>query len=111
MAISGIDAHRLVRGDYMAYRILYGPETKQCTASREISNKIRWLTAVFFLLLCISVRVFSPEGASMLRRCLLPGEPTATEQAFAQMIEDFQTGESLGDCLTAFCRSVVENEA
>ncbi len=46
----------------------------------------------------------------MLQRVLLPGEPTATEVAFQNLIWNLRTGVSLPDAVTVFCTAVVSNE-
>jgi hypothetical protein len=95
----------------MGYKIVYGQEFQHYAPPPSGSARIRILTAGFLLAGCILARCLWPEGASILRNLLLPGSPTATEQAFLTMMEDLRIGQSLGASITAFCKTVLENGA
>lgn len=86
----------------MGYRIVYGTDPFR-TVPRE-KSRLRLLTAAFALALVVLVRCFWPQGTQMLRDVLLPEESAA----FQQMTSDIQAGEPIGDVVTAFCRTVVE---
>ena len=92
----------------MGYRIVYGPET----GGRQIADKprirLRVMTGIMLLIGCGAVRIFWPEGTELLRRFLVPGEPTLTEQAFGTLVADLRMGEAFSEAVTAFCRTVVE---
>lgn len=90
----------------MGYRVVYGamPPVKR----RKSKLRLQALTAAFLLAFALTVRQAWPEGQEMLRRFLLPGEPTVTEEAFRNMISDLQGGEPLADAVTAFCAQIVE---
>ena len=88
----------------MGYRIVYGEDPfREKPRGR---GRLRVLTAGFALAFVVLVRVFWPQGTSLLRQVLLPGPDAA---AFQQMAADIRAGEPVDDAVTAFCRSVVEN--
>ena len=86
----------------MGYRVVYGADP----FVREKTGKSRLglMTAGFALAFVILVRCFWPQGTAVLRQTLLPGEPGALEQ----ITEQIRSGEPVGEAVTAFCRSVVE---
>lgn len=86
----------------MGYRIVYGEDPFPKPPQHR--SRLRLLTAAFALAFVVLVRLFWPEGTAILQRTLLPGE----EAAFVQLTEDIRAGEPVGDAVTAFCRSVVE---
>ncbi|MBQ8237774.1 MAG: hypothetical protein IJZ39_06490 [Oscillospiraceae bacterium] len=86
----------------MGYRIVYGKDAFAETGERK--SHLRAMTAGFALALVVLVRIFWPEGTAVLRDVLLPGQSTA----FSQLTEDLRAGEPIGDAVTAFCRSIVE---
>ena len=101
--------NKIVRGDWMGYKIVYGDGPQVRQEKNNISNRLRILTAACFLAFCILVRLFWPEGLVMLRDVMLPVEETVTELAFENMLSDLRAGEPMGDALTAFCREVILN--
>ena len=84
----------------MGYRIVYGPELPV----RRRSRLGLW-TAVFLLVFVTAVRLTWPVGTEHLRKVLQPAEETV--QAFAQMVDEVENGQGMGEAVTAFCRSVV----
>lgn len=92
----------------MGYRVVYGqmPRVEKRRSGRPL--RLQALTAVFLLVFTLTVRQAWPEGQKVLRQFLIPGEPTVTEEAFRDMLEDIQQGESIGDAVTAFCTQIVE---
>lgn len=93
----------------MGYRIVYGPEPKFRSHKTKENTRLRILVAGCLLLFAISVKLLWPEGTEKLRRTLLPGEMSQTEQAFSSMLENVREGEPLGEAFTAFCRQVIED--
>ena len=91
----------------MGYKIIYGPEFESPSHHPTDTWRIRILTALFLLLFCASIRFLWPEGTSILKSFLLPGTPTATEQAFLTMMEDLRIGQSLSASVTTFCKTVL----
>lgn len=86
----------------MGYRIVYGDDPFPRESRHP--GRLRLLTAGFALAFVVAVRCFWPEGTRMLRSVLLPGD----NAAFVQMTEEIRAGAPVGDAVTAFCRSVVE---
>ena len=85
----------------MGYRIVYGDDPFE---KQERRSHLRSMTAGFALALVILVRLFYPQGAQVLREVLLPGD----HEAFMQLTERIQSGEPIGDAVTAFCQTIVE---
>ena len=86
----------------MGYRIVYGEEP----SFRRKSRLGLW-TAVFLLIFVTAVRLAWPAGTEQLRTILVPrGE---TVEAFSQMVANVGAGQGMGEAVTAFCRTVVEN--
>ena len=86
----------------MGYRIVYGADP--FAQERSGKSRLRLWTAVFAMAFVMLVRSFWPQGTELLRQVLLPGDNAAYEQ----MRTDIQAGEPIGDAVTAFCRSLVE---
>ena len=87
----------------MGYRIVYGEDPFVQRPRRK--GSLRLMTAGFALAFVVLVRCFWPQGADLLRQSLLPGE----QEALRQMKEEIQAGEPIGEAVTAFCRSIVED--
>lgn len=93
----------------MAYRIVYGPMPGNAAQKTAGSFRLHIMTAIFLVLFVLLVRQVWPEGTDMLRTFLLPGDPTANEQAVSSLIQDLRAGEAFADALTVFCRQIIEN--
>ncbi len=93
----------------MGYKIVYGPAEPSHEQGSQHRSRLRIMTALFLLLTCLSVRTLWPEGTTLLRTALLPGAPTPNETAFYHMMTSLRSGEPLGESITVFCRTVVEN--
>lgn len=101
--------HRIVRGDGMGYKIVYGDGPWDYDKKVESGSRVRILTAGCLLLFCMLVRMLWPEGCELLRDVILPGELSATEQSFQVMLSDLRLGEPMKDALRTFCMDVVHN--
>lgn len=93
----------------MGYKIVYGPERKHEKERAGYGVRIQTMTAAFFLLGCILVRSAWPAGTELLKSVLLPGTPSATEQAFHTLLLDLRSGEPVGESVSTFCRVVIQN--
>lgn len=93
----------------MGYRVVYGPMPKMAKKQERKPLRLQMLTATFLLLFAWTVRQAWPEGREVLRQYLLPGEPTVTEEAFRNMLEDLRQGEPVLDAVSAFCAEIVEH--
>lgn len=89
----------------MGYRVIYGEDPFE--KPKKQRGRLGLMTAGCFLAFVVGVRCFWPQGAAALGRIMLPGAETV--EAFAQMTADLQAGEPLGDAVTAFCRTIVED--
>lgn len=101
--------HRIVRGDPMAYKIVYGEEPYEYHNPSKNGIRLRILTAALLLVFCFLVRLAWPGGTALLQNYVLPGESTVTEEAFEAMLSDLRAGEPLNDALTTFCKDVIQN--
>lgn len=86
----------------MGYRIVYGEDPFKELPVRK--SRLRLMTAGFALAFVVLVRCCWPQGADLLRQALIPRESAA----FQQLTEEIRAGEPVGDAVTAFCRSIVE---
>lgn len=67
------------------------------------------MTAGFFLLGCVLVKMLWPEGTQALQKVLLPGELSVTEHAFSQLVAQLRSGEPMGEAVETFCRFIIAN--
>ena len=86
----------------MGYRIVYGEEP---TLRRK--SRLGLWTAAFLLFFVTAVRLAWPSGAEQLRTVLEPGGETVA--AFSEMVANVGAGQGMGEAVTVFCRTVVEN--
>ena len=93
----------------MSYRVVYGPMPRQKPAGNGIF-RLQIMTAVCLLMLSMGIRAAWPEGREVLRQYLIPGTATVTQEAFGNMMEGLQTGQPIGESVTAFCRQIVQHE-
>ena len=89
----------------MGYRVIYGEDPFVKPKIRK--GRLAAMTAVCLLAFSMGVQWIWPQGAESLKQMVMPKE-TATTAAFVQMTADLWAGESLGNAVKAFCRSVVE---
>lgn len=94
----------------MGYIIEYDTQKDFCKNADTTWLRVRVLTAAFLLMGCIAARATWQEGCEQLRLLLIPGEPTVTEAAFLQMMDRLHYGEPVGECITAFCKTIVAND-
>lgn len=90
----------------MSYRVIYGAE-QVIQKHKKKSARFRILIALSILIFAWTVRLLWPEGREMLAMYLLPGEPTLTEAAFSNLLENLRHGFGMADSLTVFCREVL----
>lgn len=90
----------------MGYRIEYGQAPRKRRPFFE-KYRVPVLTAVFLLLFALAVKLYWPAGADVLRSVFLPGDPSATQEAFAALVEDLRAGQTFSDAAAAFCREII----
>ena len=93
----------------MSYRVVYGPMPREKSGRKGIF-RLQMMTAVCLLMLSLGIRTAWPEGREVLRHYLIPGTETVTQEAFGDMIEGLQAGQSVREAVTAFCRQIVQHE-
>lgn len=91
----------------MGYRIDYGPPIVRRKGGGRVL-RLQLMTAAFLLLFVLLVKHQWPEGSGKLRQYLMPGID-AQELCFAEFVEEIQGGEPVGQALTSFCRSILDN--
>ena len=95
----------------MSYRIEYGTAVPVKFQPERRKRYVRVITAVFLLVFVLYAAKIWPEGRLVLQRVFLPGEPTVTQQAFADMISELSDGISLENALVTFCQQIIDHGA
>ena len=95
----------------MSYRIVYGNEIPTKFMQPPRRSQIRMMTAVCMILFSLAVGQFWPRGKQVLQEFLLPGEPTVTEEAFSDLVENLYQGMKLEAAMTAFCQQIIDHGA
>ncbi len=91
----------------MGYRIEYDPVKKVRGMEKRVSGKAA-LTALCFLLFCILVCTFWPEGAQILRELVFSGDPAVTTAALEELTVELRAGLNVADSLRNFCLAILE---
>lgn len=94
----------------MGYIIEYEVQKDSCKNGDTTWLRFRVLTAAFLMVGCMTARTMWQEGCELLQSVFIPGEPTITEAAFLQMMDRLHYGEPVGECITAFCKTIVAND-
>ena len=92
----------------MAYRIVYGGESRRERVNRGVGLRFQTMTAVCLLLFTLAVSQLWPEGTAKLREYLLPGM-NGTQGAVLELMAQIQAGEPVEQALTVFCRQIIED--
>ena len=92
----------------MSYRIEYGTAIPRKFRVKRPKSHIRTLTAIGIFLFVLTVRAFWPEGRNYLGTLLLPGKPSATEQAYSDMLSELVRGIPMEEAMVAFCQQIVD---
>ena len=92
----------------MGYQMVYGQSV--CRARKSYAMRLRIMISLCLLIFSILVRTCWDSGAEKLRNLIIPGEMTSADLAFRSLMEDLREGESVGDSLEVFCRSVLNGE-
>ena len=65
------------------------------------------MSAGFFLLFCLMVYYFWPDGKQFLQELLWPGDAAVNRQAAEVMVQQLRWGEPLADALETFCLTIL----
>lgn len=91
----------------MAYRIVY-EETKEKKKRRDKPFlPVPLMSLLIFLVFLMMVGTFWPEGAGIIRKALIPGDPDKTIQALTVMSQELRSGAPLGDAVESFCQGIL----
>ena len=93
----------------MGYRIVYGGPTPEIK-TKTTAVRLRTMMAAAFLVFCMAVRLFWPEGTTLLQSVFLPSDLTATEEAFSVLLEEIRQGQPVNESITAFCHKILDEE-
>lgn len=91
----------------MGYRIDYGGKYRDRQTNIDSIFRRICLTICFLSLFMSLVCGFWPEGQTVLRSLLIPGDSQATLEAAEVFARDLQQGLSFGEGLGDFFRSVL----
>ena len=94
----------------MAYRIEYGPPIPARYRKADNPQRLQVMTATCLLLFIMIVKAWFPAGVQKLQQILLPGTPSATQQALDTLVTDMRRGETFGDAFTAFCEEIIDHD-
>ena len=110
MGLSGFSSHRIASEVIrVGYRIVYTWDDHKITRVGKQGNRIRIMTACFFLCFLMLAKMIWSEGTAALREHLLPPGNSIAQEAFSRMLTDLREGERVEDAVTGFCRFVIEN--
>ena len=91
----------------MAYRIVYGKDPVRSETTRFWSGRMRVMTALFFVMFILSVKLLWKDGFDILQDVLLPGAGDTALKAMNHMVAHIREGSGLTDAVTAFCREII----
>lgn len=92
----------------MGYRVDYVPVDRVFRGKKERMLRVPALSALFFLIFVLLVRLFWAQGTETLRAVLLPGDWQATGQALEALADRLGMGEPFGDAVSVFCREIIQ---
>ena len=91
----------------MGYRIIYGDEQQKSRAGTIRNGGTGLLTALFFLLFLLSVKLVFEEETGYLQKVLLPGVGNLAETAVGSLVSSLHNGTPFKEAVTAFCREII----
>lgn len=94
----------------MGYRIEYQP-VRKIRGREQHRSRLMAFTALFFLLFLVLTHVFWPEGAQMLQRVLIPGDPAVTAAALDGLCDQLRSGAGISEAAIQFCRQILSGDA
>lgn len=86
----------------MGYRIEYCSKKLEDRPSAVLP-----MTFGAFILFCLLLQLFWPEGERILWELIWPGEAASTRQAVEVLVQQLRWGEPLSDALETFCVTVL----
>ena len=91
----------------MSYQIEYNPEVNIRYPLQNSQKKKKGRS----IALCIAGAAIAGLMImkSGLLRYLIPGDPEVTVEAFSTMVEQIETGTSIGESLLTFCEEIMKN--
>lgn len=89
----------------MSYKIIYGKVRGKPSKWNII--RIQMIVCVFLLIFSVCVRLFWPDGADLMRQCLVSEELSSGAQAVVALVEGLEDGESFADTVAVFCQELI----
>ena len=65
------------------------------------------MTWAFFLLFCLLVHLFWPQGQQLLQELLWPGDAAVTRQAAEAMVQQLRWGVPVSEAVETFCMTII----
>ena len=91
----------------MSYHIEYNPEVNIRYPILKVKKRNKGsLAALFVFCAAVASLVIMKSG---LLHFLIPGDPEVTIEAFSTMVEQIETGTSVGESLRSFCKEIIAN--
>jgi len=91
----------------MAYRIEYASSRRERPDKRPSILRILVLTAGYFVLFCMIICTFWPQGREVFAHFLFPGGARPAMAAAEVFVAELQNGEPIADALEHFCREII----
>jgi len=88
----------------MAYKIQYSPEDRKRYPG--VKGKVNFRFGQLFLVLCLLAAVLWVRQYGV-PDFLIPGDPEVTREAASLMMDSLQSGNSLNEAVTVFCKEVL----
>ena len=91
----------------MGYRILYGSVKKARDLEKRVCRSAAMMGCLLVLFLLV-ISILWPEGSTMLRNLLYPGDPAVTASAIQVLMDDLSAGFGIYDAVSHFCIQILE---
>ena len=92
----------------MSYQIQYDPQLSKKYPIKQKGSPQKTVLRVVVILLACSVLI-GLIGRGEIPSFLIPGDAIVTRNALQTMSEQLREGESLGECITAFCVEIIRH--
>lgn len=91
----------------MGYRVDYEPVNMAFRMHSRKGLRLPFLSAAFFVVFLLLVRIFWVSGADALQCLLFPGHWQEAGEALDALLMNLEAGSPFGQCVKAFCREII----
>lgn len=91
----------------MGYRIQYGQTAKKEIIEERTVSKKQNVMRYILITVIIAAVIASCTKIDAVRKFLLPGDPTVTQNALTAFAENVRAGEPVSQAITTFCREII----